>query len=263
VGRRGVTTISRPAGTSSFGPYTLAFHEPYTLLLPGTIDPTRRLVMYAHGANGSNIDAINATSKGIPAALFALAQAGFVVLSMDFGGSQNYGNATALAATEQAWTDAKATGLCATDKFLADGASMGALTMHRHAKEHPADVAGMTFWIPFVSIEPTRTANTLGVRDLYNTAWGLPAGSYVGGADSTPAPLAGNPLLYAASMAAIPTHLWYSTADPISSDMAAYLAARGSSAVGHVVSTTDGHTDTTILAADVPSIVAFHQSLER
>lgn len=251
----GVSSYSRAADAM--------FGEPYTLVVPRVIDTDKRCVFYAHGAAGTNVDAVSATSKGIPAIMFALAQAGFVVFAADFGGYHTYGNATVLASMEARWAEMKLTGLCATDKFIATGASMGTLSSHSMALENPDEVAGLINWVPLVDPEGTRTRNDLGLRELQNAAWGMPVGSYIGGADQTPLPYAGNPLLFAGDMEEIPTQMFYSTADPISSKMTEYLAARGSSAVGHVVSSVLGHSDAAIQAASVPDAVAFAQSIDR
>lgn len=252
--KTGCRSYARPAD-SMFG-------EPYTLLLPHFVDPTKRAIIWAHGANGLNTDSLDAHSKGIPAALFRLAQEGFVVLSCDFSGPFSYGNDAALAAVVARWAELKLTGLCATDKFIGMGASMGTLTMLRYAKEHPTQVSGMNFWIPLVDTEAVRTSNAVGVRATINSSWGMPVGSYIGGADQTPLPANAKPIGYAHTLTDIPTHMWYSTADLVSANMATFLAAHGPNAHGHITSTTEGHTDANILLADVDAIIAFAESVD-
>jgi hypothetical protein len=235
--------------------------EPFTVWMPRQPDPSKRMIFYFHGANQAGIDLTATTGRAIQSTLEALSQAGHIIISADWGGLQTYGNQAFLDKVEAWWTWWKATGLCAKDKFIVLGASMGTLSGHRVAKEHPTWVAGMSFWLPFVDVEAGRISNYVGVRDPFNTAWGLPLGSYIGGADQTPAPFNSNPMLYASAMAAIPTHMWYSTADPISANMATYLTSRGSSAVGHITSTIEGHTEANALGADKAFILAFVKSL--
>lgn len=238
------------------------YGESATLFTPRIVQPKKRIVFYAHGANGNGMQAVDgATQPSISKFCGLMAHAGFVVLSADFGGTQTHGNDTELAAMENAWTWAKASGLCATDKVILTGASMGTLSIHRFAKEHPTWVAGINCWIPFVDPEAARTNDWIALRAYLNTSWGMPAGSYIGGADQTPLPYNAKPLAYASSMAPIPTHMWYSTGDLISTNMAQYLAARGSAAVGHIVSTTLTHGDAAVGAADINATIDFLNSV--
>lgn len=231
------------------------------LFVPRHPDRNRRAVIYAHGANGDGSQIANyAVQTSLTRFFQKIAAAGFVVLSADWGGPHTYGNDAELLSMEQGWDFLKASGLCADDKVILTGGSMGTLSTHRFAKEHPTWVAGINCWIPFLDVEAGRTGDWLGLREPINTAWGVPAGSFIGGVDQTPLPANAKPLDYAAAMAAIPTHMWYSTADPISANMAAYLAARPA-AVGHVTSTSQGHNDAAVAGADIDAIIDFLHSV--
>lgn len=233
--------------------------EGSVLLVPRKVDTAKRCVFMAHGANGQGTDLVAPASPNLSAKTFALLQAGFVVLSADFAGSQTYGNDTELANYETWWAWIKTQGLCKTDKLIACGASMGTLTSMRFAREHPDQVAGIGCLIPFLDVEYGRTSNVLGLRDLINTAWGLPAGSYIGGADQTPVPTRGRPLDYASTVAAIPTHMWYSTADTVSTNVDTYAASRANVTL-HVTSTSAIHGDGAV-GTDNAGLVAFAQSV--
>jgi hypothetical protein len=234
------------------------------LMLPREVNPTRRAVIYAHGANGDGSQVLDAANqRGVVLNAAALANAGLVVVSGDFGGAQTWGNDTELAAMEGAWSYLQASGLCATDKVVLLGTSMGFLSISRFAKEHPSWVAAMNGWIPGIDVEDIRTRDALGSRSLINTAWGLPAGSYVGGADQTPVPTRGRPLDSAnlAAVAGIPTHLWYSSGDTVcvSAAVTSYAAGRAN-VTTHLCSSAE-HSDAAVLAADVPTVVEFVQSV--
>lgn len=233
------------------------------LFKPRKIDPTKRAVIYAHGANGTGTEPLNYASHGtgLVRQISAVAQAGFVVLSSDWGGAQTYGNDTELAAMETGVAWLRSSGLCATDKVILTGGSMGSLSCHRYALEHKADVAGMNLWIPALDIEQARKNNPAGLRDLINTAWGLPAGSYFE-LDGTTVPVRGRPLQRAAELSGLPTKIWYSTADVVTPPDAVdrYVAARPE-VTRHITSNTAPHGNAAITPADVNAIITFLQSV--
>lgn len=233
--------------------------EGSVLVKPRKIDPTKRVVFFAHGATGQATDLVHPQNPNLSAKVFAAAQAGYVVLCADFGGPQTYGIDTCLTTVETWWTWVKAQGLGATDKLIACGASMGTQTVHRFAREHPDQVAGLGCFIPYLDIEYARTNDLMGLRALVNTAWGLPAGSYIGGADQTPVPTRGRPLDYASTLSAIPTHLWYSSADPVSTNIATYAASRANVTL-HVTSNSLGHGDPAV-GTDNVGFLAFLASV--
>lgn len=237
--------------------------EVSTLFLPRKTDPARCAVIYAHGANGTGTEPVNfaAHSTGLVLQFARIAQAGYVVLSSDWGGAQTYGNDVELAAMEAGWGWLKASGLCRTDKVILTGGSMGSLSCHRFALDHEAEVAGMNLWIPALDVEQARTNDPIGLRDLINTAWGLPAGSHQG-LDGTTVPVRGNPLARAAEANAIPTHLWYSTADTVTPpDAVTRYAAARTGVTTHITSTTAPHGNDAIAGADITTILAFLASI--
>jgi dienelactone hydrolase len=234
-----------------------------TLFTPRIVQPNRRAIIFAHGASGSGAQANDPAGQPSLTKFFGrIASAGYVVLSADWGGPQTYGNDTELAAMEAGWTYLKNSGLCAADKIILTGASMGTLSTHRFAKEHPTWVAGLNCWIPFLDIEAGRTNDWLSLRQYINPAWGMPVGSYIGsGVDETPLPANAKPLGYAAVMAPIPTHMWYSTADVISTNMDSYIVSRAGAATAHVTSTAAVHSDAAVAPADINAIISFFDSI--
>lgn len=228
--------------------------EKSALLLPRKVRPERRAVLYAHGAFGDGGNLLDGSARpGLQAHAQAWAEAGLVVLSGDFGGSETYGNDAELAAMETAWPWLQASGLCATDKVILAGTSMGMMSINRFAAAHPTWVAGMCAFIPGIDTEDIRTRDALSTRAGINTAWALPVGSYIGGTDQTPIPSRGLPLSNLAAVAGIPTHLWYSSADTVATSTAvdAYAAGRGN-VTKHLVSSSLGHTDA--VTAAIPTV---------
>lgn len=239
--------------------------ETTTLIIPRQVKTTQRAIIYAHGANGDGREILNysAHSTGLVKFFGQFARAGYVILASDFGGPQTYGNDAALAGMEAGWTWLKNSGLCATDKVILAGGSMGSLSAHRFVFEHPTWVSGMNLWIPALDVEQARQNNPSGLRDLINTAWGLPAGSYTA-LDGTTVPARGNVMTRAAEANGIPTHIWYSSADTVTPGDAVtrYVTARNdSSVVTHLVSTTTDHGNASISLADPDATLNFFQSI--
>lgn len=232
-----------------------------TLIVPRVPDPTKRAVFMAHGANGQATDVTHALFPNLSAKAFTAAKAGYVVLIADFGGPQTYGTDALLTNVETWWAWIKTQGICATDKVIMTGASMGTLTSHRFARDHPDQVAGIGCFIPYIDVEYARTNDLLSIRALINTAWGMPVGSYIGGADQTPIPTRGRPLDYATTLNAIPTHLWYSTADPISTNVGTYAASRDNVTL-HVTSNSLSHGDPAV-GTDNQGFLDFLESVKR
>lgn len=241
------------------------FSELSVLITPRRVDPTRRAVIYAHGASGNGSQVVDgASQKGITRIFGTLAHAGFVVMSADWGGPQTYGNDAELAAMEAGWNWLKASGLCATDKVILSGASMGMLSISRFAAEHPSESAAIASWIPAIDVENLRITNALSLRNFINTAWGLSADST--SISTSPAastvPTRGRPLDRLAEVQHIPTKLWHSSGDTatLSSAVTAYAAGRPG-VQAHLVSTTLQHSDAAIMAASVPDAVSFMESV--
>lgn len=255
--------MTGPGYTASYAPGRYS-PEMSTLFLPRKVDPTKRAIIYAHGANGDGGQLVDwKTQKSLCQFFGKFAQAGFVILSGDWGGPYTFGNDTELAAMEAGWAWLKASGLCATDKVILAGGSMGSWSTQRFALEHPTWVAGLNLWVPALDVESARNTDLLGLRDNINAAWGLPAGSY-NALDGSVVPARGNILTRAGELGSIPTHLWYSTADPVTTPafVAAYLSARNNPAVqGHIVSTTAGHGDPAIGASDPDAILNFFKAI--
>jgi hypothetical protein len=233
-----------------------------TLFVPRHPIPTKRAVFYSHGAAGNGAQALGfGNLPNIAKMMGKAALNGFVILSGDFGGPQTYGNDSEVAAMETAWAWLKTTGLCATDKVILTGASMGSLSSHRFAADHPGWVAGMNLWMPAIDPDDLRNRNALGTTDLINTAWSLLAGSTVatGGA---PIPTKGQPLQRLADYQAIPTHLWYSTADTVtlSSIIDTYAAGRPN-VTKHSTSTSADHGDGVVAGTDFAAVLAFLDSV--
>lgn len=237
--------------------------EVSTLLLPRPTRPARRAVIWAHGAGGSGTQTVTYKGNETTTKICGrLALDGFVVLSGDWGGPHTYGNDVEATAVETGWAWLKASGLCATDKVILMGASMGSLTIHRFAADHPAETAGIAAWMPAIDIEDLRNRDTsMGLRNLIDTAWGLAAGS-AQSIDGSTVPTRGRPLDRLALIGGIPTHLWYSTGDTIvqSAPVDAYAAARPN-VVTHLTSATADHGDAVMAPTDINAVLSFARSI--
>lgn len=238
-------------------------NEASVLFRPRQPKVSRRAIIYAHGAGGDALQLQDAkTLASLVSVAGQIARDPFVVLSADFGGAQTWGNNTALTALEAAWAWLQGSGLCATDKVILAGASMGSLSAHRFALAHPTWVSGMMLWMPALDIEDIRNRNALGSMDLINTAWGLAAGSTLatGGAQ---VPTAGRPMDHVSTYDTIPTRIEYSTADTVCTSAAcdAYAAARTANLTRHVSSTTGDHGNAAIAGMDTAACLAFLESV--
>lgn len=230
------------------------------LLLPRQIDPTKRAFIYDHGAGGSAAELCWPWLPSIAEVMWDLAR-DHVVLAGNFGGPNTFGNDTEAAAMEGAWLGyLKDSGLCLPDKMVMVGASMGMESMCRFAADHPGEVAGILSLIGAPDVEGLRTANPWGsIRDLINTAWGLPLGS----TDATdPVPLRGRAMDRAAEIAAIPTHLWYSDLDTAATSAMqhAYSAAR-SNVTEHLMSPGGDHGEAAFTGMDKAEFLSIARAL--
>lgn len=237
--------------------------EMSTLMVPRKPNPAKRAIIYAHGAQGDGGQIVDWKTQKSLCKFFGQFAHDFVILSGDWGGPLTFANDAELAAMEAGWAWLKASGLCATDKVILAGGSMGSWSTQRFALEHPTWVAGLNLWVPAMDIEAGRTADLLGLRDSINAAWGLPAGSYQE-LDGSTVPARGNVFQRAPELGALPTHLWWSSADTVTTPamIADYIARRGTTGVvSHQVSTTLGHGDPAIGASDPDAILTFFQSI--
>ena len=120
--------------SASYSPAGGRLAEASVLFTPRRPSTAKRAVVYFHGAGGNATQCLDGASyKSWSRMAGMAAQAGLVVLSADWGGAQTWGNDTFLTAAETAWTWLKASGLCATDKLIVTGASMGYLSASRFA----------------------------------------------------------------------------------------------------------------------------------
>lgn len=238
-------------------------NEPSYLYRPRHPIPSKRAVILLHGAGNGAIQYQD--SKNLPTLSKCIQQFAlnnYLMLSADAGGAQTWGNDTQLTAVEAAWAYLKSTGECATDKVILAGASMGSLSSHRFAAEHPTDVAGMMLWMPAIDIEDIRNRNSLGSMDLINTAWGLAAGSTVatGGAQ---VPTRGRPLDRVAAYDAILTRIEYSSGDTVCTSTVCdtYAGLRDPSKLTRHVSGTGDHGEPALTGIDIPACLSFLDSI--
>jgi pimeloyl-ACP methyl ester carboxylesterase len=238
-------------------------NEGSVLFLPRHPTVTKRAILYAHGANGDALQLQDFNSlRTLTKCAGQIALDNFVILAIDAGGAQTWGNNTELTAMEAAWAWLQASGLCASDKVILAGASMGSLSAHRFAAEHAASVAAMMLWMPALDIEDIRNRNALSSRDLINTAWGLAAGSTLatGGAQ---VPTAGRPLDRVAAYDGVKTRIEYSSGDTVCTAAACdtYAGLRTGANLTRHVSGSGDHGEPALSGMDIAACLGFLDSV--
>lgn len=202
---------------------------------------TRRPVVFFPGGVGGDRKFLTSTVDGSAVAL-ALAEAGFPLISAEFGGPSLWGNATTATRIGQAWTQVKTELNTLTDKMLLVGVSQGATAAFNYAKSNPTNVAAIVGLVPAVDIQDIHTNNRNGSAASIEAAHGGAPPDALNPADNT------------ASFTAIPHKLYYASDDTtcIASLTTTFAAASGGTtvnlgAVGHTAATVDAATVTAFL----------------
>lgn len=204
-------------------------------------------VVFCHGANESATiayadNAQRAIMRGV--GLNATVHVG------DLGGTNTWGNDTAIARVEDAVTYLRS-GWGQGGPVVLVGISMGNLSAMAYALANPDDVAAIASVIPALDLNDLVTNRGMGAA--INPAYG---GAYNDGTDGP----THSPVLFAADLPAVPIKLWYASDDPlcVASTVTAFVAARPSTVTVNVGAL--GHSDAAVAAA-VDGVVDFVDSV--
>lgn len=156
---------------SSLGTARITAGRDDVYLLPASPNPKLPPVIVFHGSN-VNVGTVLG-SGGLPSygvLTRALAAAGFVVVAPSIDGF--WGNSTSDARIDAAlaWTRANLPVHPSWPPFLV-GASMGAYAALEYAADHP--VCGVVGIIPAIDGQAIRVADTLSLRAVIDSAWGV------------------------------------------------------------------------------------------
>jgi pimeloyl-ACP methyl ester carboxylesterase len=161
----------------------------------------------------------------------ALAESGTPCLMADHGGNSTWGNDTAMAAMDAAYTYLTTTGGAKPGKVFLSGGSMGTLTMLNWAKRNPTKVAGIACALPAVSLTDLHDNRYVDAPGTTNPVRALVETAYGGATAYAAAVGTHDPNLTPGAFTGIPMKLYYSTDDPVAlpSIALAFAAAVGSS----------------------------------
>lgn len=168
---------------------------------------TVRGIIASHGATGSDLDPLSFTTFPHWAPILQrLCGMGYPIISVNAGGSL-FGNDTVISTYMPAALTRLAAMGAKTDKVALFGCSMGNLTGMNWARANPTKVACIAGVAPASDLNDIVTNNRDGQAANVNAAYG---GAY---SDATMG-ATHNPARYGATLAGIPTRLYYSDADP-------------------------------------------------
>lgn len=200
-------------------------------------DGTRRAALWFRGGASSTY----MTDAVAGSFLQMFAERGIGILSIQNGTIPQFGNATALANIDKAWTLLKGTFGAKTDKVILIGGSRGFCDADNWMRANLSSVACCVGMWPGTDMNDLHDNNRGGATALIETAYTNLAGWNAAKATK-------DPVTNAASVAAVPGKIYYATDDNVClpATAAAYAAAAGANwslsslgAVGHVASYPD------------------------
>lgn len=236
---------------SSTGLGAVSSGELYTTILPkfpravGTMPG----VIYAHG-NTSN--ATSAIGPDVGPVVQAIADAGYPVLSGDWGGTSTWGNDTTIARITTGRAYMQASMGARAGKVILVGGSAGGAGVLAWAAANPTLVQCIVGLLPVSDVDDIFTHNRAGIASNISSC-------YSGGWTQATYGATHNPVTMAAAgkFAGMPMRLFYGTTDTtvIPSTVQALAASVGSTAI--ISSVPGDHVGTTFQAIDAPTVVAF------
>lgn len=239
----------------SYGKGDYVASEAHTIYVPGDYlpDATKRGAIFGHSRGGDATQLVSPTSSSY-ATMRAIAEGlGLPIMATDAGGTDNWGNSTAVTRIGQTATFLRGAtwGAHATDPLILFGQSMGAVTVLNWALGHLSDVACVVLFIPVLNVSDVVTNNRGGLAASVNSAYGGAWSEGTHGATS-------NPVTYAASLAGVPIQIWYANNDTtaIPGAVTAFDGSVGASCEIHDVGAL-GHTQAAVDAVDVAGVLAF------
>ncbi len=205
----------------------------------------RNPVVWAHGLGDSgNLINAESASRNI---LRRVCDQGFSVVAPST--TNGWGNQTTQDRVDDALTY-HTDNLGGTGKAILFAVSMGTCAVMNWAVNTPTRVACIVAFLPCVDLQAVREDPSVGpsFRPSMDTAYNI---TY-----PTPVPDASNPSNNTAALSGFPIQLWAATADPVSTNVATFVANTGAeyTDLGNY-----GHTFTAISHADIDRIAAFVQ----
>jgi hypothetical protein len=210
-------------------------------------------IIVLHGATQTPAQFVDlGTYPNLTQLAFALAAAGYPLIAPLMGGN-TWGNDAALGFITEARAYAIAQG-AKTGRSVVLGGSMGGGAAYAWARANPTLVACLVQLEPVSDLNDFVVNNRGGLAASVNAAYG---GAYNNGTHGP----THNPESFKASLAGVPTQVWYATDDTIvlPATVTSVTTAIGGSADLHTL--TGGHTDTAlggVNAATVLSFIAAH-----
>lgn len=213
---------------------------------PGTTKPG---ILYLHGAGDTGTSWWSVPQR--QAIMTYLANAGYVVVSSDLGGTETWDNDTAMSAISTAYTALQAMSGVTPGQIVLFGQSMGALNALGWARYNRAKVLAVIGVIPVVNL--TDCHDNRGFGSLIDAAY--PPSGYseaVYGLKHNPNTMAVN-----GSFTNTPIQLWQGDTDTTAppSVEAIFAAAVGASCT--TISLSGGHSDTTVGEVDPAAVLSF------
>ena len=207
----------------------------------------RRLVVWCHGAGGTELATATPSLIGQWSVSRAITGAGFPLVTTLLGGQNTWGNSTAQSGVDDAIAWAGSTLGAPTDKVILVGVSMGHILAANWARENPSQVAGVIGLVPGCDLEDMR--NTYGAA--IEAAWGI--------GPMDPLPSGANPS-FDIPGSSIPWKLYYDSSDAVvlPATVEAFGAAVGASLVQSIGL---GHTEAAVAATPTSDLINFLDSL--
>lgn len=209
-------------------------------------DGSSRGVIWCHGATYDEMSIANASFPNSVALFRAIAER-YAILGCTFGGDA-WGNDTAIARVSDAKTYLQGTLGAASGSVIVMGSSMGGATAMAWARANPSLVACLVLFVPVSDLNDIVSNNRGGLAGSVNTAYG---GAYNNGTHGP----THNPAVFAASLAGIPTQIWYATDDAVC--VSATVSAVGSAIGAEMHTLTGGHDDAAYAGISSAAVLAF------
>lgn len=180
--------------------------EGYTLLMSRLTEQNGNApgAIYCHGSASDN------TSVVFHPPALELAMRGFIVMGIDAGGTNTFGNDASLTSLSTAKTWLQSTGMAASGGIVVLGGSMGSIVALNWARANPSSVLCVEVALPIADVEAVRAADRGGFQSEIETA-------YTNNAGWQTARPTHNPIEYAADISGIPIRLDVSSDDSVGS----------------------------------------------
>lgn len=236
---------------SIYGRDTITSGDGYVALYPKFYkkDNTKMGILFVHGNTGT---AANVIDGNIIQITTAIANAGYPVLSCDFGGPTTWGNTTAINTIAAAKTYLQSTMGAKAGKIILVGQSAGGLLSLNWASTNLANIAAFVGLMPVVNLTDVHTNNRGGVASQINTAYGGSYSEAAFGAARNPQTMATNGLY-----AGLPMMIYSSVSDTIVLDSIVTTFVNTANVTATRYSIAGGHDNATFASIPTANILSF------